>query len=257
MNFRIIKCFGLLLALLAFAQNCFAADGTHFRAGVAAYEAGQYDLAARAFSDALAEKATPGTLLNLGLAEWRGGHTGAAVVAWEQAAWLDPFNRDVQKNLLYAQETAQLNPPELTWFEQASTWLPANCWTWIAGGSLWLAVALVIVPGFLRRCKAGWHQTVAALALGIFLLSLAPAFGIITRSKIGIVTEKNTRLRLTPTQSAETRASLPPGEPIRVLRQRGDYFFVHTQTETGDGWVGRGQISFLCPAGTQGQTTDR
>ncbi len=246
MNFRIEKYFGLLLALLAFAQNCFAADETRFRAGVAAYEAGQYDLAAQAFNDALAAKAAPGTLLNLGLAEWRGGHAGEAVVAWEQAAWLDPFNRDAQKNLLYAQETAQLNPPELTWFEQASTWLPANLWTLIAGGSLWLAVALGIVPGFLRWRKAGWHQTVAALALGVFLLSLAPSAGIITRSQIAIITEKNTSLRLTPTESAETVASLPPGEPVRALRQHGNYFLVHTQN--GNGWVGRRQIKFLCPA---------
>jgi len=133
--------------------------------------------------------------------------------------------------------------------------LPANCWTWIAGGSLWLAVALVTVPGFLRWRKAGWHQTVAALALGIFLLSLAPSLGIVTRSKIGIVTDKNTRLRLTPTQSAQTSASLPAGEPVHVLRRHGDYYLVHTQN--GDGWVGQRQISFLCPAGTQGQTTDR
>ena len=255
MNFRIKKYFGSLLALLAFAQNCFAADEAHFRAGVAAYEAGQYDLAARAFSDALTEKTAPGTLLNLGLAEWHGEHTGEAVVAWEQAAWLDPFNHDAQKNLLYAQETAELNPLELTWFEQASTWLPASYWTWIACGSLWLAVALVTVPGFFQRRKAGWHQTVTALALGIFLLSLAPSAGIITRSKIGIVTEKNTLLRLTPTQSAETAASLPPGEPVRALRRRGGYFLVHTQN--GNGWVERGQIKFLCPAKTKRQTADR
>jgi tetratricopeptide (TPR) repeat protein len=246
MNFQIKKCCALLLALLAFAQYSFAAGETHFRAGVAAYEAGQYDLAARAFSDALAKKTAPGTLLNLGLAEWRGGHPGAAVVAWEQATWLDPFNRDARNNLLYAQETAQFNPPELTWFEQASTWLPANCWTWIAGGSLWLAVALVTVPGFFRMRKAGWHQTVAALALGVFLLSLAPSAGIITRSKIGIVTGEKTSLRLTPTQSAEIVTPLPPGEPVRALRQHGDYFLVHTQN--GNGWVGRGQIKFLCPA---------
>ena len=246
MNFRFNKWACVLLALLAFAQHSLAADETHFRTGVTAYEAGKYDLAAQAFSEALAEKAAPGTLLNLGLAEWRSGHTGEAIVAWQQSAWSAPFNRDAQKNLLYAQETAQLNSVELTWFELTSTWLPANCWTLIAGGSLWLAVALVTVPGFLRMRKAGWHQTVAALALGIFLLSLAPGFGIVTRSNIVIVTDKNTRLRLAPAPSAQTTGVLPPGEPVRALRRHGDYFLVHTQT--GDGWVGHSQISFLCPA---------
>lgn len=245
MNFKIAKLFFLFFAPLAVLENSFAAGETHFHAGIAAYEAGQFDLAAQAFSDSLAEQTAPGTLLNLGLAEWRRGRAGDAILAWEQAAWLDPFDHGARNNLLYAQESAQVNAPELTWFEQASTWLPANFWTWIAGGSLWLAVALVTLPGFFRMRKAGWHQAVAALALGVFLLSLAPSAGIITRSKIGIVTEKNTLLRLTPTQSAETVVPLPPGEPVRALRKHGDYFFVHTQN--GNGWVGRQQIKFVCP----------
>jgi tetratricopeptide (TPR) repeat protein len=244
-NFKIIKSVLIILALLVDTQNCPAAGEARFRAGVDAYGAGQYESAAQAFSDSLAEQPAAGTLLNLGLAEWQQGRTGEAILAWEQAAWLDPFNRDARNNLLYAQETASVNPLELTWFEEASTWLPANFWTWLAGGSLWLAVALVTLPGFFRMRKAGWHQTVTALAFSVFLLSLAPTTGIVTRFEIGIVLAKDTSLRLTPTQSAEVVASLLPGEPVRELRWRGDYLFVHTQN--GNGWIKRRQIGFLVP----------
>ena len=245
MNFKIKIYFIWALAMLAVAQNIFAAGETRFQAGVSAYAAGQFEPAAKAFTDSLAKKTAPGTLVNLGLANWRCGRTGEALLVWQQAAWLDPFNRAARENLVYARDAAAVNPPELTWFEEASTWLPANWWTWLAGVSLWLAVALVTVPGFLRWRKAGWHQTVAALALGIFLLSLAPTAGIFTRSKIGIVTAKNTALRLTPTQTAEVIASLPSGEPVRQLRSRGIYLFVRTQN--GSGWVERRQVKFLCP----------
>ncbi len=245
MNFKIAKFLILIFALQLGAGKIFAAGENPFRAGVAAYEAGQFDSAAKAFRAALAKKPAAGTLVNLGLAEWRCGKTGDAILAWQQAAWLDPFSRAAQENLSYARETASVNPPDLTWFEQTSTWLPANFWAWLAGGSLWLAVALVTLPTILRIRKASWHQTVAALALGVFLLSLAPSVGIFTRAKIAIVTGKNTPLRLTPTQSAEIIASLPPGEPVRALRARGNYFFVRTQN--GNGWVGRGQLAFLCP----------
>jgi len=244
-NFKIIKSGVVIFALLIVARNSFAAGEAPFRAGVAAYEAGRFELAAQAFRDSLAEQAAAGTLLNFGLADWHCGRTGEAILVWEQAAWLDPFNHAAQENLLYARETVSANPLELTWFEQASTWLPAGWWTWIAGVSLWLAVALVTLPDFFRIRKAGWHQTVAALALGLFLLSLAPSVGMFTRAKIGIVTDKNTSLRLTPTQAAEVIAPLPPGEPVRELRRRGNYFFVHTQD--GNGWIERGQIKFLCP----------
>lgn len=244
MNFKTAKYLFLMLAL-AGTLDCRAAGEVHFREGVAAYEAGQFEPAAQAFRKSLAEQTASGTLLNLGLAEWRRGRTGEAIVAWEQSAWLNPFNRDARNNLLFARETLQINPPELTWCEQASTWLPASFWTWIAGGSLWLAVALMTLPGFLRIKKAGWHQAVAALASGIFLLSLPPNLGVFTRAEIGIVMVKNTPLRLTPTQSAESAMSLPAGEPVRRLRQHGDYFFVHTQY--GNGWVGQKQVTFLCP----------
>jgi tetratricopeptide (TPR) repeat protein len=233
------------MALLAVATNSLAAGENEFRAGIAAYEAGQFDVAAQAFRRSLGEQTAVGTLVNLGLAEWQRGRPGDAILAWEQASWLNPFDRAAAGNLLYVHNVASVNPLELTWYEEASTWLPANWWTGLAGGSLWLAVALVTVPGFLRRRKAGWQQTVAAMALGIFLLSLAPSWGIFTRAKIAIVLQNNSALRLTPTQTAETFAPLPPGEPVRALRQRGNYFFVHTQI--GNGWIDRGQIEFLCP----------
>ena len=245
MNFTIKACFVGIFIILVFAKNLFAAGEAHFREGMTAYEAGQFDLAARAFRDSLAENPAAGTLLNLGLADWYRGRPGEAILAWEQAGWLNPFDSFARENLSYARETALVNTPELTWFEQASTWLPANGWTWLSGGSLWLAVALVTLPGFFRIRKADWHQTVAALSLGVFLLGLAPSVGVVTRSNLGIVLENNTLLRLTPTQSAESVTTLPPGEPVRELRKHGDYLFVHTQN--GDGWVECRQIGFLVP----------
>jgi tetratricopeptide (TPR) repeat protein len=244
MNFTVEKLLVLLL-VLTHELNGQAAGEDAFRQGVAAYEAGRFEPASQAFRKSLAEQTASGTLLNLGLAEWRCGHAGEAIIAWEQSAWLNPFAPDARRNLSFARETLQVSPLELTWCEQASTWLPASWWIWITGGSLWLAVAMATLPGVLRVRRAGWHQTLAALALGIFLLGLPPNIGVLTRAKIGIITKKHTTLRLTPTRAAETIASLPAGEPVHRLRTRGDYLFVHTQY--GNGWLARSQVKFICP----------
>ena len=225
MNFKLKKFLVLMLATLAVMQNSWATGDSHFQTGVVNYKAGQFNLASQAFEDSLKENTAPGTLVNLGLAEWQQGNVGKAIMGWEQASWLNPLNRAARENLSYARETAQVNPPDLTWFEKSSIWLPANLWTWLAGVSLWLAVALITVPGVLRMRRAGWHQAVASLAFGFFLFSLAPCAGIITRSKIGILIEKNTKLRLTPTQQAEVVSALPEGEPVRALRRHGNYLF--------------------------------
>lgn len=245
MNPKISNYPALILGVLLLAQCSFASGENHFDAGVTAYEAGQFELAAQAFRDSLAGKKAAGTLLNLGLAEWQCGRAGDAVLAWEQADWLDPFNRAASEDLRYARDTMSLNPPELRWFEEPSTWLPANWWTWLSGGSLWLAVALVTLPGFLRIRKADWHQTVSAISLGVFLISLSSSIGIVTRSNTGIVLQNNTALCLTPTQTAEVIALLPPGEPVRELRRHNGYLLVHTQM--GNGWVERQKIGFLVP----------
>ena len=216
-----------------------------FHAGVTAYKAGQFDLAALLFSDSLAGLSASGTLLNLGLAEWRTGKSGAAILAWEQSAYLNPFDVSAQENLSFARDIIFVNQPELSRCELASTWLPASWWAWLACGSLWVAVGMMTLPGFFRLPKSNWHQTLAALSLGIFILSLAPNYGVMTRATIGIIVEKNTALRLTPTRSAASITLLSAGEPIRQLRVRGEYIFVHSQS--GNGWIKLQQVKFICP----------
>jgi tetratricopeptide (TPR) repeat protein len=216
-----------------------------FQDGLAASQAGQYAKAARAFRDSLAHQPATGTLLNLGLAEWRRGRVGDAILSWEQAVWIDPFNHDARNNLHFARQLAEVETPELFWYETASTWLPANAWAWLASGSLWLAIGMVTLPGVLRWRKAGWHQAMAAVSFAVFLLSIPAHVGVITRSHIGIVLARNAPLRLTPTQEAEATTILNAGEPGRKIRARGDYVFVRTQR--GSGWVEQRQFGLVCP----------
>ena len=235
--------FSLSLLLLSLVTQGVAAAEDHFKAGLETGRAGNYAQAVEAFQKSLAEQSAAGTLLNLGIVEWRSGRTGQAIWSWEQSAWLNPFDLDARNNLIFARQAAQLESLELTWYEAASTWLPANAWAWIACASLWLAMAMMILPGVLRARKAGWHQTLAALGFCFFLLCLPPNLGVVTRSNLGIVLEKKTGLRLTPTQESEVVSSLTVGEAVRKVRARGNYFFVRTQR--GSGWIEQKQLGLL------------
>jgi len=234
----------IVLAGSSLAKAEAASADQLFRDGVAAYQTGDYAKASQEFRHSLARERSAGALLNLGLAKWRQGRAGKAVLSWEQALWIDPYDRDARNNLRFARQVLQINPPDLTWYETASTWLPNGAWAWLAGGSLWLAVAMVTVPGFLRWRKAGWHQGLAALSLGVFLISIPAQIGVVTRSRIGFVLAKDSPLRLTPTEDAETVSTLAPGEPLRKMRERGNYFLV--RTEQGTGWVERNQFGLVC-----------
>ena len=234
----------LLLAFLA-GQSVGAADSAEalFDQGIQAYVAGGFAQAATNFREASARRITAGTLHNLGNAAWQSGRPGAAILAWEQAQWINPFNPDTRGNLRFARKAAQVESPELTWYEICSAWLPVNAWAWLATISFWVAAAMVILPGLLRWRKADWHQGLAAAGFAVFLITLPALVGVHTRSRLGVVVAAATPLRLTPTQQAQILAKLPAGESARLERARGNYVFI--RTATAGGWVERGQFGLV------------
>lgn len=240
----VFGCFPLVI-ILASTLNCTATSSVQelFTGGSQAYATGKYEAAAASFIEAAEAAPAPGTLHNLGNAEWQLGHTGPAVLAWERAQWLDPFSPNPRANLRYARKARLLEAPDLGWFEICSTWLPANAWPWIASFSLWLAIALVIFPGVFRWRKASWQQALAAAGFAIFLLTIPALIGIQSRTKLGVILPRNVNLCLTPTSEAQPIARLAAGEIVRLERERGKYLFVRTSTASG--WIARSQFSLI------------
>lgn len=235
-----------VIALVCFAQTTRAAADDYFAQGLAACRAGQIPEAAIAFEKSAGQQPAAGTLDNLGVVEWQRGHAGAAILAWERARWIDPSDPRANQNLKFARTVAQVDEPQLKWFETASTWLPPEAWAWMAGASLWLAAGALVLPGVFRRRKSGWHDTLAALGLVLFLFSLTANYGVVSRMQTGFVVKRNAPLLLTPTREGEVISTLTAGAPARKLRTRGDYFLI--RAECGTGWIERGQFGLVCPA---------
>jgi tetratricopeptide (TPR) repeat protein len=233
----------LLLSSLLAASALANSSDVSFIAGARAYHAGDYLRAAEQFRASAIRRPSSGALQNLGLAEWQRGLAGPAVLAWEQSLSLDPFNKATRMNLRFVRKTAQLEAPDLAWYEVLSTWLPVNWWVWVASISFWLTIAIALLPGILRLRKAAWHQAVAALGLMLFLLTLPALAGVHTRSRLGFVLQKDIPLRLTPTQEAQPVTRLAAGEPARWVKPRGNYILI--RTSRGLGWIERAQFGLI------------
>ena len=214
-----------------------------FTTGMELSRNGEFPEAAAAFEKSALIRPATGTLVNLGVAEWLRGHAGAAIRAWEQARWIDPFDPRARVNLKFARQAAQVDEPELKWFEIPSTWLPPDAWLWLAGTSLWLAVGMMTLPQFFRWRKTGWQQALVAAGLGVFLACLPVNLGVISRTNLGFVVKNDAPLLLTPTRTGEVISTLTAGEPARRLRTRGDYYFVRTQNESG--WIERNAFGLV------------
>jgi tetratricopeptide (TPR) repeat protein len=235
----------LVLATICFAGKIHGSPAEdYFAQGKAAYQNGQFPEAAQAFQKSAEARPSTGAFLNLGLAEWQRGHAGAAILAWEKARWLDPFEPRAADNLKFARQAAQVAEPQLKWFEAASAWLPLDAWVWLAGGGLWLAAGALVLPRIFRRRKTGGQQWLAAFGVAVFAFCLTANFGVVSRTNTGFVTGKNVPLRLTPTRAAESLGTLADGEPARVLRTRGDYYFIRTAGEAG--WVEQKSFGMVC-----------
>ncbi len=235
----------IFLTMCSLTKTISATTNDSFAQGVTLIRSGDFPAAAALCEASLKTETTSGTLVNLGIIEWQRGHAGPAIQAWEQALWVDAFDERAIANLKFARQVAQLDAPELKWFEQASTWLPANWWVWLAGVSLWLAVGAMVLPGIFRRRKTGWQQTLAALGWGIFLFSLTANYGVVSRTNLGFVLKKNAPLQLTPTSEGEVVATLTAGEPARWMRARGNFLFIRTANASG--WILREQFGLINP----------
>lgn len=235
--------FLIALFLFCYVASAGAATNEAFAHGLDMAKAGHFPEAANVFQTEAAKHPSAGSLINLGIVEWQRGRAGNAILAWERARWIDPFDRRARQNLEFARMAAQVNAPELRWHEQASLWLPPNAWVWLAGVSLWLAVGALTIPRFLRLRKSGWQQWLAAAGSGLFLLALAANAGVVSRTNSGVVLKPNAPLLLTPTSTSEVQSTLAAGEPARKLKTRGGYYFV--STAQGTGWVEQKNIGMV------------
>ena len=239
-----VGCYGVLIAaLLFFAPKTHAATNDFFTNGLAAARVGNFSDAAAAFESELKFQPSSGGLVNLGVVEWQRGRAGAALLAWERAAWIDPLDEAAKQNLKFARAVAQVDAPELRWHESLSTWLPGNWWLWVAGAGLWLVAGALVLPRVLRWKKTGGQQMLVAFGVVVFIFALVANVGVVSRTNIGLVLKKNTMLRLTPTSGSELIWTLPAGEPVRRVKSRGNYFFIRTPMAAG--WVEQGQVGFV------------
>lgn len=227
----------LILAMQAVSA---AADEVRspFSRGCQEYQVGGYTLAAETFGKAVQLRPSVGALFNLGNAQWQDGEKGEAILAWERALWLAPRDPALRNNLAYARKAAQLSGPELTWYEVCSTWLRPSVWGWLAAGSFWAALALVLLPNIFRWKRSDWQQAGAAASLAVFLLTTPALLGVITRAKLGVVRVAEAPLLLTPTREGQSLLRLSGGETARQISQRGEYVRVRTGNDL-EGWLRR------------------
>ncbi len=250
--------FAALLAAAPLAAQPVASDTgraephTAFFQGNAAYQAGHYEEAARAYESVLGAGVDNGALyFNLGNAYFKGGHVGAAIVNYERARRLLPRDPDVRVNLAYAREQAHEEAAEVPLWQRLAFPLAGRATTAelaIVSALLWwalwgLAAALLLLPRLRPTLsRAVW---IGALLGAFVAVNFAWRLQQFEWTNTAVVTAAgSTPVRFEPTASGTEHFQAGEGTVLDVTEERPDWLQVR-RADGRRGWIPRQAVELV------------
>lgn len=206
------------------------------------FDKGAFDQAKASYQSLLrAGVKSASVYYNLGLTEEALDDPGPAMLHYRKAAQLAPQSAGISAKIaeLQLEIGSSVRTPDSPYAAVARL-LPPDWWAVIAAMAL-LFLTVLAVTQLLRLNR--WSRrtwiplsTVSVLFIAASVLALV-SWNRETQNRALVLTP-GAPLRVSPFDSAESSASLPAGEPVRIVpgEQRGDYQLVKT-ADGGSGWV--------------------
>jgi len=238
---------GLLLALL-FAGNLFATDvPVEFSQANELYAKGKFAEAASLYENILKSGAhSPALLFNYGNAEFKAGHSGAAIAAYRQAALLAPRDAEIRANLAFVRgQITGATVRESLW----QSWLgqlTLNEWAWLTATTFWLTFILLatrqIRPAFRAKLKGAIWLLVALTVLSGAALALQVNGHFFKQTAVVIMEEATARSG--PFDEAQSAFTTHDGAELAVMDRHGNWLQV-IDGQGKIGWLQMKQVEIL------------
>jgi tetratricopeptide (TPR) repeat protein len=251
MNTRFFIMFRLAILLLTVppgitrtcAEEAASMDqSTLFRTANAAFESRQYAQAVTDYSDLVAAgKFSPDLYYNLGVAEYRLGNLGNAILWFRRAGLLDRGLDEAYQNLEFLRaKTAflEFGDSKLDRFLRglAPIWLRlalACCW--------WLALIAIASSLVIRRLRS--YRTTLLVSAVFFLaagLGISKVreyyYSYLAPESFAIVTSPAAMAVTAPAPDSKKVIDLPPGSELRILEEAGPWRYVEIPGDLR-GWI--------------------
>ncbi len=233
--------FTTLLGMGAFAGQPSASPAALFEQGNKLYEQGRYTEAAAVYEQLLnSGKASAALYFNLGNSWFKAGQVGRAIAAYRQAKDLSPRDPDILANLQFARNQsggATLRPDRI---ERTLSRLSLDEWTWLAFGTVWLALLLLALQQWNPRLR--YSLRALTVVFIVFAVALAGClFTALRRSGsdvIAIVIVPSAEVRHGPLEESQTAFSVRDGAELRLLDEKDSWVRVTTGSRQ-TGWLPR------------------
>ena len=249
-----------LIGLLFMTQMLDAADKNkdivakpaNFAEAVAAYDSGDFTEAAEFFrSRIIKDSPDPALLYNLATCLCNEGDLAAALVCFERAHLLAPYDTAITENLNFVRRRlflAEVNkidgPTEMllaaTYSLRPDEWLLLALSAWAVAG---------IFLAFRRKLSLNKRIVFIGSCLIIFILALSASIfeqmGAYSNA-IAVVTSKNAELRSLPSlKSGSKLVRLRMGTVVKVIESRFDW--VRIKSDNTKGWIQKSRMTRIAP----------
>ena len=239
-------CLMLVLALVCLTGATHAADEVtaKFEAANLLYEKGQFEPAAAAYEQLLADGVrSAGLLFNAGNAWFKTGQTGRAVACWLQAEALEPRNDRIQINLEFAREavTGGLVPVPL-WPAQLKL-LTLGEWAALFLATGWVCFGLLALAAW----RPAWRGRIRlpAVISGLTLVVTLTLLVITARDRadavVAVVVVKEAVVRFGPLAESQSAFVARDGAEFRVTDRKDAWLKVEDALGR-EGWLLGSQV---------------
>lgn len=224
----------LFFSLLTLAAVC---HGAEFDQGNDLYAAGKYADAAKAYEAQISRGDYSANLFyNLANADFRLGERGRAILNYRRALLLDPAHSEAASNLSFIRG------------EDLPGSASSTPWAWAAAGAGWVGMAALATGALLRRRRRmAWALAgVALLTAGGCVAAIRYGTSDDANALAAIVLEDKTRAFYAPADSSSVVTTLPAGEEVHILADRGAWLY--TQLPNGArAWMPAAKLERLIP----------
>lgn len=224
-----------LAGMVLWGTAAMAQPNELFQKAGRAYDAGHFAEASRGYT-ALIEQGQhrPEVYFNLGNAEFRAGHDGAAVLAYRQAWRLTPRDADIAANLQFALEHTGAALPAPPPWERLLQSLSAAEWRLAALASFWCLAGAACCALWLPAGRKATRPLVVLLFVAV-LLTLSGVwywFDLEIRRPEAVVIQP-AKVLFAPLPNATEYFALPAGSLLRLEARDGDWWRIRQGARSG------------------------
>ena len=230
----------LLAAVLLLAiTSAHAQPGDAWTRANEEFAAGRFREALELYqSAAQAGETTAALFYNIGNTHYRLGEFGQAILNYERALALDPYQPETQANLRLARDKARALELKRSAIERLVVRVTPTQYAITAAIAFWIA-AFAVAASFWSRRRRASVLALAALGVATFVGAIVALYSLEKGAdgrSLAIVTAPSIEARLATADSAGTVLVLPAGSEVKILSTRGGWSYAQLPNDLR-GWI--------------------